>query len=627
MDTITTEDKKTIDDRPPIINCHTHTFTGDHVPPLLGRSIIQWPFYYLVNFRWVFFFFRKYYRKAGKEMFDGTDNLEAREKFERKQWWKRNYILATLLYIAGIYFTIQTLDFIYHWLDPHPEKQVNWLMKQLRKLHGFFDRIYLLLEIKNIWLQAGIIAGVFFLFKTGRRLLWFIAKNTISIIKKVPGKQTKKLFERYLTIGRFAFHKTQKSTFGELERQYPSGTGFVVLPMDMEYMAAGKVAIPYKKQMEELAIIKATKKTIYPFVFVDPRRIKEEGKAYFNYHVENGKVILDDCFIKNYIEGHTVKVKRAGKETDVTVQFNGFKIYPALGYFPFDPLLLPLWKYAAQQQLPVLTHCVRGPMYYRGSKKGAWNKHTIYKEVKAPFSGREATKEDFVELLLPQIKNDVFSADFTHPMNFLCLLEKELLRKAVNQAYKETKDEQLKQAFGLTPAQDDDDAIIQYDLHDLKICLGHYGGDDEWKRYFEQDRYGFSNELSQSPLEGIDFLHYKSDRTKLAPGKPEQLWKHTDWYSIISSMMIRFPNVYADISFILHNDVLILPLLKQTLQNPKLREKVLYGTDFYVVRNLKSDKQMLADMMGGLDEKDFDQIARYNPRVFLNLPKYVKPVQ
>jgi len=38
-----------------------------------------------------------------------------------------------------------------------------------------------------------------------------------------------------------------------------------------------------------------------------------------------------------------------------------------------------------------------------------------------------------------------------------------------------------------------------------------------------------------------------------------------------------------------------------------------------VVRNHKSDKEMLADMMGGLSIEDFDQIARINPRPFLNL--------
>ena len=43
----------------------------------------------------------------------------------------------------------------------------------------------------------------------------------------------------------------------------------------------------------------------------------------------------------------------------------------------------------------------------------------------------------------------------------------------------------------------------------------------------------------------------------------------------------------------------ILPLLRQTLRHPRLRKQVLFGTDFYVVRNHKSDKNMLADMMCG----------------------------
>jgi len=36
-----------------------------------------------------------------------------------------------------------------------------------------------------------------------------------------------------------------------------------------------------------------------------------------------------------------------------------------------------------------------------------------------------------------------------------------------------------------------------------------------------------------------------------------------------------------------------------------------------VVRNHKSDKQMLADMTGGLSDLDFEQIARANPGVWL----------
>ena len=83
-------------------------------------------------------------------------------------------------------------------------------------------------------------------------------------------------------------------------------------------------------------------------------------------------------------------------------------------------------------------------------------------------------------------------------------------------------------------------------------------------------------------------------------------------------MMLQYENVYADISYILHDEV-ILPILKQTLSNTELQAKVLYGTDFYVVRNHKSDKAILADMRAGLTEVEFDLIARYNPRGYLNL--------
>ena len=132
---------------------------------------------------------------------------------------------------------------------------------------------------------------------------------------------------------------------------------------------------------------------------------------------------------------------------------------------------------------------------------------------------------------------------------------------------------------------------------------------------FEKDRYNYSSQLIKYPEVGIKF--FTTIKNKPSPGKPEQLWKYTDWYSIICSMMLKYPNVYADISYILHGDKDILPLLKQTLQNPGLKDFVLYGTDFFVVRNHKSDKQLVADLMGGLSEVEFDQIARINPVSYL----------
>ena len=56
----------------------------------------------------------------------------------------------------------------------------------------------------------------------------------------LPGKQTNEMLRRYLNIGRFAFHKEQKTIFGKLRDQYPKGTGFVILPMDMEIYGCRK---------------------------------------------------------------------------------------------------------------------------------------------------------------------------------------------------------------------------------------------------------------------------------------------------------------------------------------------------------------------------------------------------
>ena len=163
----------------------------------------------------------------------------------------------------------------------------------------------------------------------------------------LPGKQTYELLNRYINIARYSTYKKQITVFGKLRDQYPSGTRFVILPMDMEYMGAGKTDQNYAQQMEELKEIKRENSSIfYPFVFVDPRRVEAEKDDFFAYDLDaSGKQVLRDCFVKRFIE---------------TEKFSGFKIYPALGYYPFDTRMLKIWKYAADNNLPIMTHCIRG---------------------------------------------------------------------------------------------------------------------------------------------------------------------------------------------------------------------------------------------------------------------------
>jgi predicted TIM-barrel fold metal-dependent hydrolase len=438
--------------------------------------------------------------------------------------------------------------------------------------------------LENDFVQIMIILFTIIAIPYGRKIVLMILKNSRKLSLLFVNQNQLNFLSRYVSIGRFAYYKEQATIYNRLDKQYPPDTEFVVLPMDMEFMDAGKIKADgrYEVQMEKLKNLKKKHPTkIHPFVFVDPRRENVGYKNFFKYKNSNGKVVLEDCFIKEYIE----------KE-----KFAGFKIYPALGYFPFDEKLLPIWKYAAENNLPIMTHCIRGTIFYRGDKKREWYYHPFIKDTKNPNE----------YMLLSSRANIEFSVDFTHPLNYLCLLDPYLLKEWIKKCNKP----ELYELFGYNAKTD----ILASDLSNLKICFGHYGGDDEWKKFLESDRDNYSHKmLDQS--KGIEFLN--RDNLAQSHGGLMDIWRNADWYTIVSSMMMQYPNVYSDLSYIIHNQE-IFPLLKQTIHNPQLKDKILFGTDFYVVRNHNSEKDLLATTMANLSTEEFDQIARENPVSFLN---------
>ncbi len=574
---------------PPIINCHTHIFTVKDVPPMLAKTIAPWPLYFLIRTQWI----------AGLvKLWTNTVN-----KLYRKKWYKKMAIgLYRLRMALKRYFVLRVMKVLLFVLIITSvfHDQYQSLIKPFltdRGVHfSFLDQFHEWLAqsgmiiITNNWaLKAAVLIIFLLLFPVGRNILFALLRLSNRFFRMLPGKQTSELLKRYINIVRFANYKEQFKVYSRLRLQYPTGSRMVVLPMDMEFMGAGKPARSYAEQMKMLAEIKDNHKNeFFPFVFVDPRRISKEGKSFFDYKIIDNKVVLENCFIKEYIESKG---------------FSGFKIYPALGYFPFDERLLPLWKYAADNGIPIMTHCIRGVVYYRGKKHPDWDFHPVFEQ----FVGNDQIpqNEDYKPMLLPQMKAVDVQEIFTHPMNYVCLYKKELLAKLVGKA----KDPKIKLLFGYK-----DDGTIDRGLSHLKICFGHFGGEDEWSQFFEKDRTNYGHQLIQHPNQGIDFLKTNG---KTVQGKPEQLWKTADWYSIICSLMLQHKNVYADISYILHGDLEIMPLLRSTLQHPTLKTRVLYGSDFFVVRNHKSDKNMLADIKGGLLRDEFDQIARKNPVDYL----------
>jgi uncharacterized protein len=141
---------------------------------------------------------------------------------------------------------------------------------------------------------------------------------------------------RYVEIIRTSYDLDQAAVFGELRGFYPTGTSFVVLPMDMTMMNAGRCEQSIAVQHEQLAELRDQQPdVVIPFAAVDPRH---PGI------VETTIRLIEDK------------------------HFRGLKLYPPTGYHPNDPRIRELYDYAEANNLPVLTHCSRpSSVKYRGT--------------------------------------------------------------------------------------------------------------------------------------------------------------------------------------------------------------------------------------------------------------------
>lgn len=562
----------------PIINCHTHIFTGENIPPYIGKKFMPAILYRLLTVPLIigickFWFTSRY--SPYKSNFSFQNSNFKKNLVKLKLFWQSIWLIRTLVDLIGFLLVIFSSYLLFKYFF----KEIQFCEELLIKLYNIPNLEFL----KKDAVQIGIILFTLIAIPYGRKIAMMIIRNSKKLSLLFINEDQLKFMTRYVSIGRFAYYQEQNAIFKRLIKQYPKNTEFVVLPMDMEFMDAGKVKAigSYQTQMEKLKKIKQKNpKTIHPFVFVDPRRENVGYTDFFKWRNINGKVVLEDCFIKEYIE----------KEN-----FAGFKIYPALGYFPFDEKLLPLWKYAADNNLPIMTHCIRGTIFYRGNKKKEWYYHPIIKDAKLA--------DEY--MLLAKTQNIEYSLDFTHPLNYLCLLDPFLLKEWIKKCNKP----ELFDLFGYSETTD----TISSNLSNLKICFGHYGGDDEWKKFLERDRDNYSHKMSNNS-NGIEFLNPQNPN--LSYGGLMDIWKNADWYSIISSLIMQYPNVYADLSYIIHEQEIV-PLLKHTLNNPALKERVLFGTDFYVVRNHNSEKELLARTKSSLSTEEFDLIARENPINYL----------
>ena len=505
-----------------------------------------------------------------------------------------NRIVATIVLINFLVFFVRLLP------DSH-QKFDGWI----QSISDSSLLRYVLIDQGDTTQMVGLSLVLLFLYPVLSKVVYSIARLLIKPLQHLPTSRSLEFIQRYMLILEFTKYSSQKKIFDRLIKMYEPGSKMVILPMDMEYMGAGSTKESYLQQIAEIhAEVKSNHTNVEfltPFLFVDPRRIRNKKNAtdkdFFNWEIETGirngnpfnYVRLQDCIVRDYLEG------TGGIEDG---SFKGIKIYPALGYFPFDEDLLALWSYCVQHDIPITTHCTKGTIYYRGRLRTSWQKHPVFTDADGNF------------LDLKCWNNYDLQVNFTHPLNYLVLLEDYFL----SQLLKRYKNQKLDLLFGLNG-----DSVSQ-GLSTLKVNMAHYGGSSEWRRHLEADRSDLTVELLESPDKGVELLKVQNQGQTLYT-KPAWLWgrMNADWFTIISSMMLQYQNVYADISYILRNEDLM-PLLTSQLQNNrKMAKKILFGTDFFVVRNHKSERQLLVDLESYIGPDHFNLIARDNTKQFLSL--------
>ncbi len=139
---------------------------------------------------------------------------------------------------------------------------------------------------------------------------------------------------------------------------------------------------------------------------------------------------------------------------------------------------------------------------------------------------------------------------------------------------------------------------VMSEFPDLRVCLAHFGGPEDWRRYVE---------------DGID------------PDDPDA--RRNNWQVAIRDMIGcgAWPGLWTDISYTLFHFDDNLPFLRLFLQGEagdervaRLRSRVLFGSDFYMTRRERlSERAVCFRLRNALGEDLFRQLATINPEVWL----------
>jgi predicted TIM-barrel fold metal-dependent hydrolase len=338
-------------------------------------------------------------------------------------------------------------------------------------------------------------------------------------------------------------------------KTFDSSLRIVGLTMNMDHMDSqpSRKQISFATQLDQVKDVKRYYPTnFFPFLGIDPRQ-------------GSGMELVK--WARPYFESGV-----ATNEGKVYPYFSGIKLYPALGFFPFDPRLEELYRYAEANNLPVMTHCTRVGSQYIGNQIESLIPDSPAM-IGIPGNANILAAKTSIELRINEYKkrgwiknskigdNDLACDLFGHPENYIPILEK---------------------------------------FPNLKICLAHMGG---------------SNEVVKS-------MDSKSKLDQIRQVDP------ASWFEHIERMMKQYPNLYTDVSYTLSDfDNSKIAVLQKTItflntpdgQGKQLGDRVLFGTDFFMTEQERREPELYAITQKNIPAW-WDVIGRTNTQKYLMQP-------
>lgn len=337
------------------------------------------------------------------------------------------------------------------------------------------------------------------------------------LLNKLPGKGGKR-YASFLHVGKRA---GQMDVFRDLLEQYSdSSMKITALSLYMEKLGAGNSTTGFEGQIEEIIQVKKRyPERLIAFFGLDPRwkasgtEIAETIKAYFNTKLEISAV------------------------SPSVFAFSGIKLYPSTGYYAFDEKLRPSFDWAAENNVPIMTHCnYLGGIFnnsrdYLKANLGAYNPYTG-QSYPAPRADHELESKLFKRLFNTQkaSNNQIYSGYFLEPYSYRKMLEHYC---SINKP--------------------------------LKICFAHFGGNEHMKLQFR-----------------IEKEHIKD------PGNYYAVEHSKNWCAQIQELL-SLPNVYTDVSYAL-TDHDTHDFIFNEMKTKNYRDRILFGTDFFMTERVAKEK-------------------------------------